>query len=36
MAGEGLLQVRPPVASFEYAGLNNTEPAVDRIEIEGP
>src|SRR5260370_35474408 len=36
MGGEGLLQARPPVGSFEFAGRKDTEPAVDRIQIEGP
>jgi hypothetical protein len=33
---EGVFQERPPLASFEYAGKTDTEPAVDSIEIHGP
>ena len=33
---EGLFQPRPPLASFEYAGKSDTDPAIDAIEIHGP
>jgi hypothetical protein len=36
MAPEGIFQPAPPVASFEYASLRDTDPAIDRIDIVGP
>jgi hypothetical protein len=33
---EGVFLQRPPLASFEYSGKSDTEPAVDSIQIEGP
>ncbi len=33
---EGVFLQRPPLASFEYSGKADTEPAVDSIEILGP
>ena len=33
---EGVFQPRPPLASFEYAGKSDTDPAIDAIEIHGP
>jgi mono/diheme cytochrome c family protein len=33
---EGIFQPRPPMASFEYAGKIDTDPAIDAIEIDGP
>ena len=33
---EGVFQQRPPLASFEYAGKSDTDPALDTIEIHGP
>jgi hypothetical protein len=33
---EGVFQPSPPIASFEYAGKSDTDPAIDAIEIHGP
>ena len=33
---EGALEPPLPVTSFEYAGEKNLDPAIDRIEIQGP
>ena len=35
-APEGALEPPLPVTSFEYAGEKNLDPAIDRIEIQGP
>jgi hypothetical protein len=35
-APEGVLEPPLPVTSFEYAGLKETDPAIDHIEVRGP
>src|SRR5207244_5959627 len=36
VAPEGRLEPPLPVTSFEYAGLKETDPAIDHLEVRGP